>query len=221
MNSMANGKANVVETVEINILDLAIAESTRREEKTALAAAPSVKPTVAQVAEITQLRGIAALRGGVALALAQSKCNGNRAAAEQYIALLKIAIEASPAPVETAVEIPAPVSVPLTTAVETPAARVARKTAGPIVGAKATTAKQWAYIKHLRGKLYGIGEGWSLGMAKRSIDNNSRAASAYIKDMISALRRRFESSAAARTGGRVCSICWQQGCNIGPMVQRS
>ena len=107
---------------------------------------------------------------------------------------------------------PAPAPAPVTTPV--PAIPVTRRAAGAAVGLP-VTAKQWSYIRHLRGQCRKAG---FRELAGREIANNRRQASQYISDMTTALRNRYQASPARRPGGTICSVCYTPGCTIGPMI---
>lgn len=88
----------------------------------------------------------------------------------------------------------------------------------PAVEVPRITPKQFGYIKHLRGQLRKLGEGWARELASKRIADDRRVASRYIDEMILSLRARAQQRGETR--GTVCSVCWSAGCSIGPMVTR-
>lgn len=176
----------------------------------ALFAAPKpttvvAKPPVATQQQkdlIARLREKAKEMGGLAANVSASKCDNTAEAATAYITELQDLIEEQsnykPEPPKPSYR---------TGSVRRPLARSGR----PV------SPKQWAFIKHLRGRMRDLNTAASRDLARREIANDRRLASLYIQQMIDTAKQAFTAT-RPRTGSMICSVCWKPGCGVGPMV---
>lgn len=159
------------------------------------------------------------LPGTAAEVVAKSKCDDSEAAAASYITeLQELIAEASKytAPVPAAK--PAPTPAP---AVKTPYTAPKPTTLYGRTKARAglpATSSQWAYIKHLRGRMRDINTAQTRSLAAMQITNDRKQAALLIQRMIDAARAQFQAGPKPKLGTMICSSCWELGCNIGPMV---
>lgn len=184
------------------------------------------KPTAAQRAEAKGLIAQAKSLGGLAAALCAIKVESTEESAAAWLSALKLAIASqTPAPVQAVVAVAKVAPVAAVKAVAKPAAPVAAVKATVVYGkappawkGEAASRKQWAYVAHLRGRLRATGDAAAVQLARKDCGRTKGLVTAYITECIGWLKARWDAKPEAQRSGRVCSVCWEPGCNIGPFA---